>query len=96
MFFGNGWKSLVSTFSEILSGKLDVISLPMVSVFLRDGHYWVYEGNRRLRVFKELEKYGIITTVTVLLVRTPGPHFDIPWVRFKHISVLVDLLQALK
>jgi hypothetical protein len=89
--FGNGWKSLPETFGEIVAGKLTVDDLPPISVFVHRNAWWVYSGNRRLRVFKELESYGVIKTIPVIGVQNPLSIKDPTWVII--IFVCVDILK---
>jgi hypothetical protein len=79
--FGNGWKRMTDTFGEIAKGKISVEDLPPINVFLYNNRYWVYSGNRRLRVLKELEKYNLIKHVQVYIVSPPVHNYDSFWVR---------------
>jgi hypothetical protein len=80
LLFGNGWKSMVDTFGEIVSGKTKVYDVPPISVFQHNFHYWVYSGNRRLRVFQELERYRLIDYIPVRIVSSPLRNFETFWV----------------
>jgi Zn-finger domain-containing protein len=77
--FGNGWKSLVDTFGDVASGKIRVEELPPISVFFHNERYWVYSGNRRLRVLQELEKYHLVDVIPVYVVNPPVQNFESFW-----------------
>jgi hypothetical protein len=71
-FTGCG-KSLIETLNEITTGTTKITDIPKIKVFyfVRDGKTkYISENNRRLWVFKQLEKNGIISEVEVRLEKT--------------------------
>lgn len=66
-FFTGCNKRIEETLEEILSGRTRVDQLPLISVIENDGHYFSL-NNRRLYLFKELLKLGILTEVEGVMV----------------------------
>jgi len=54
---------LTSTFAQLISGKLKVTSLPNIEYIGKDGNFYVTSGNRRLFLYKHLEKAGFLSTI---------------------------------
>lgn len=57
--------SIPETFRQILWKKLTVEDLPLIEVMKYGGEWFVVRGNRRLFLFKELEKRGLLSQVKV-------------------------------
>jgi len=71
-FTGCG-KLLAETLSEILNGSTKIDDIPKIKVFyfIQDGkRKYISENNRRLWVFKQLEKLGFISEIEVRLEKT--------------------------
>jgi len=87
MEFSNG-ESLEDTLDGIRYGGISVSSIPEISVMKKDGKFYA-DGNRRLWLFKELEKEGILSTITVNIIdKIPKRKFtttnDGLYVRIRH------------
>lgn len=52
--------SIPETFRQILWKKLTVEDLPLIEVMKYGGEWCVVRGNRRLFLFQELEKRGLV------------------------------------
>lgn len=66
-------KSLTETLNEITTGTTKISDIPKIKVFYfvqDDKIKYISENNRRLWVFKQLEKNGIITHIEVRLEKT--------------------------
>lgn len=57
--------SIPETFRQILWKKLTVEDLPLIEVMKYGGEWFVVRGNRRLFLFQELEKRGLVSQVKV-------------------------------
>ena len=68
--FGEGanCQLLEDTFRQLLYGEKNVESIRKIAVVIHEGHYWVVSGNRRLCIFRKLEKCGRISTVPAFVV----------------------------
>ncbi len=76
-FTGCG-KLIADTLDEIITDKVTVDQIPQIKVFYTniDGHIKYYsENNRRLWLFKQLEKLNIIKVVTVRLEKTTNKKY---------------------
>ena len=58
-------KSVNQTVYNIENGSMSVDDLPMIRVVRRNGRYYAFD-NRRLYVYRVLEKRGCVRTVTVV------------------------------
>ncbi|CAK8679926.1 unnamed protein product [Clavelina lepadiformis] len=58
-------RSVNQTVYDIENGLMSVDDLPMIRVVKRNGRYYAFD-NRRLYVYRVLEKRGYLRTVTVL------------------------------
>lgn len=66
-------KLLTETLDEIISGKTLISSIPKIKVFYVEQNgsiKYFSENNRRLWVFKQLEKNGYITHINIRLEKT--------------------------
>eukprot|EP00919_Chromeraceae_sp_WS-2016_P005652 GHVR01013229.1.p1 GENE.GHVR01013229.1~~GHVR01013229.1.p1 ORF type:complete len:142 (+),score=15.61 GHVR01013229.1:212-637(+) len=52
--FSRGLHTLIDTFTDLFYDKLDPDDLPPIEVMVREGDYWVVNGNRRLLLYKKL------------------------------------------
>jgi hypothetical protein len=57
-------KLINDTFLEITTNKTPISDIPMITVFKFNNNYYSY-NNRRLYLFKELYKIGIIQNIDV-------------------------------
>ena len=76
-FTGCG-KLLEDTLSELISGKTNIVDIPKIKVFhiIQNGNItYLSENNRRLWVFKELEKKGFLSTIEVRLEKTTNKKY---------------------
>ncbi|KAK3584693.1 hypothetical protein CHS0354_021362 [Potamilus streckersoni] len=73
---------MFATFKDILFGRVQIKygGVPPIEVMKNENLYWVVNGNRRLYVFKNLEKCGAITFMPVLERRFDTVEID------KHFS----------
>ncbi|KAL3847861.1 hypothetical protein ACJMK2_018844 [Sinanodonta woodiana] len=73
---------MFATFKDILFGRVQIKygGVPPIEVMKNENLYWVVNGNRRLYVFKNLEKCGAITMMPVLERRYDTVEID------KHFS----------
>lgn len=62
--FSDGY-SIPETFRQILWKKITAGDLPLIEVMKYEGKWFVVRGNRRLFVFRELEKRGGLSKVKV-------------------------------
>ncbi|XP_052092396.1 uncharacterized protein LOC127728839 [Mytilus californianus] len=60
----HGGKNIGETLDELVEGRCSVDNIPIISVMWRDGK-WVTADNRRLWVFRHLEKLRKCTTIPV-------------------------------
>lgn len=58
------YRPIGDTLDDIITGKINVNSIPTISVCKRNGH-WFTADNRRLWVFQEAEKRGKCTEIHV-------------------------------
>jgi hypothetical protein len=68
--FSNG-STLLELFQQVITGEKSVDDIKRVQVFDHNKTYWIYSGNRRLFVFKELQKHGFIKSIPVKVVQSP-------------------------
>ena len=66
--YGSG-ETLLKLFEDMLKGSISAVNLPPIDVKNINDKWVVIKGNRRLYVFKQLEKYGYITEVPVRIYR---------------------------
>ena len=59
------YKNLGETLDELVEGRCDIYDIPKISVVSRGGK-WVTADNRRLWVFRHLERLGKCTTIPVI------------------------------
>ncbi|KAK3584694.1 hypothetical protein CHS0354_021363 [Potamilus streckersoni] len=73
---------IFATFKDILFGRVQIKQggVPPIEVMKNENLYWVVNGNRRLYVFKNLEKCGAISLMPVLERRYDTVEID------KHFS----------
>ncbi|CAH1785447.1 unnamed protein product [Owenia fusiformis] len=60
--------NLADTFRSLLYGTSSPGDLESMDVMLWDQKYWVVEGNRRLYLFKQLEKLNITKQITAIKI----------------------------
>lgn len=58
-------KRLEDTFRELLYDEVSVYSLRTLRIVMKDGYWYVASGNRRLYLYKHLERAGKLKTVPV-------------------------------
>lgn len=63
-YFSDG-HSIPETFRQILWKKITADNLPLIEVMNYEGQWFAVRGNRKLFVFKELEKRGELSKVKV-------------------------------
>ncbi|XP_070533411.1 uncharacterized protein [Ptychodera flava] len=66
--FRNG-DDLLDTFSDLLNGYLTPEDIRVIAVFQWNGKWHVYNGHRRLFLYKALEECGVLDTIRVWEVR---------------------------
>jgi hypothetical protein len=59
-------KSLDDTLNEIITSKIKPLDLPIITVYY-DGTNYFSQNNRRLWIFKECVKLGLINKISVLV-----------------------------
>ncbi|WAR00535.1 hypothetical protein MAR_024907 [Mya arenaria] len=64
--FKNG-RQIGQVLDDICEGRISVSSFPLISVMKRDGR-WTTSDNRRLWVFRELERLGKLDEIAVVQV----------------------------
>ena len=62
--FANGRK-LTDTFEELLYKRIPTKFIEDIEVVYVDGAWWALTGNRRLYLYKRLEKLGVISKISV-------------------------------
>ena len=68
-----GCKKLIAeSLNEITSGKTKISDIPKIKLYVAGDRY-ISENNRRLYLFKELEKLGLLTTITCRLAPLRNP-----------------------
>ncbi|CAH1786235.1 unnamed protein product, partial [Owenia fusiformis] len=62
--------SLEETFISLVRNEVAVATLPKLEVAMIDGKFWVTSGNRRLYLFKILNKWGLCDIIKVKVKTT--------------------------
>ncbi|XP_077990724.1 uncharacterized protein LOC144445048 [Glandiceps talaboti] len=81
--FRNGTDILV-TFEDLLYQNITPDDIPIIRVFRRNRKWYIYQGHRRLYIYKRLQKQCVINAVTVKEVK--GRKIDWDKVRRKDTS----------
>jgi len=58
---------LEGTFRELLNGRLTADAIECIEVVFKYGVWWVLSGNKRLFMYKKLQKLGIICSIPVII-----------------------------
>jgi len=58
---------LEETFRELLNGSCTVDGIAYIEVVFVNGLWWVLYGNKRLFLYKKLQRLGIVTTIPVIV-----------------------------
>ena len=66
-------RALDATYRAIAGRSLAPTDLPWLTVSWRDGNWYAYTGNRRVRVLQQLENDGVVKTITVHSTEAPIP-----------------------
>jgi hypothetical protein len=69
--FSCGRRIVEDTMQQILGGELDIARLPTIQV-LYDGEHYYSMNNRRLYLFKELQRVGFLKTVVARVEPVPA------------------------
>jgi len=57
--------TIVETFRQLVNGAISVDDVLPMKVFRYQNKYWAaHSGNRRLYVFRKLEEFGLIETIS--------------------------------
>ena len=68
-----GCKKLISeSLTEITTGATKISAIPKIKLYVAGDRY-ISENNRRLFLFKELEKLGLLETITCRVVKAKNP-----------------------
>lgn len=64
---------IVDTFRQLVDGLTKVSDVRPITVFRFRSKYWTYNGNRRLLIFRMLEEFGLIDTISVNVINLVPP-----------------------